>query len=157
MVIDRLHTHAVHELVEHLGSGAFEERVGGAFATNAVHDVTSLVILLHHLGDGIDVILKVGVDRNSEISILAGGIEACHEGILVAHIASQFKAAHVRVTATILLDELPSAVARAIVHIEDVAPLSHQSVTHHAVEQGGELLVGLWQHFLLVVARHHYR
>ena len=101
--------------------------------------------------------MQVGIDRDGHIGILTRSVKASHEGILVAHIASQLEAAHMLVITAVLLDELPGAVARAVVHIEDVTPLSHQSVTHHAVEQGRELLVGLWQHFLLVVARHHYR
>ena len=157
MVIHGLHAHALHEPVGQLCRRALEERVCRAFAAHTVDNVTTAVIFSHHLGDDLDIVLQVSVNRDDCISIGTGGVQSCHEGVLMSHIAREFETTHMGIVLAVGSNHLPRAVARAVVDIEHIAGIRHQSVTYHAVEQFTQLVVGLGQHFLFIEAWHHYR
>ena len=136
MVIDRLHAHCIHEPVKALGSRTLKKSVGVAFAAYPVDDVTTGIEFFHHLGNGIDVILEIGIDRHGDIGIVKRGHQSGHQSVLMAHIAGKFQASHVRIALTIGFDEAPSVVTRAVVDVKNVTPLPYQPVSQQAVKQG---------------------
>ena len=71
--------------------------------------------MAHHLGDTLDVILQVGIDGDDGICPLSGGHHACHDGILMTHITRHVDTLHKLVLRMKLTDDLPRAVAAAIV------------------------------------------
>ena len=101
-------------------------------ATNAINDVIAGIKLPDHLGNDVDVILQVCIDGDGHIGINISGFQSRHECILVPHIACQFQATHV--AARIALNQLPRAVTRAVINIEDVAVITDDAIAHHAAK-----------------------
>lgn len=81
MVINRLYSHYFHQLVESEGSGTFEESVGFTFPAYTINNVTSLSVAFEHFGNGVDVILQVGIYGNGDITSFFDGIQSGHECI----------------------------------------------------------------------------
>lgn len=76
MVINRLYSHYFHQLVESEGSGTFEESVGFTFPAYTINNVTSLSVAFEHFGNGVDVILQVGIYGNGDITSFFDGIQS---------------------------------------------------------------------------------
>ena len=78
--------------------------------------------------------------------------EAREQGVLVAAVARERHAAEARVPLGQALDDLPGAVARAVVHEQHVARGVGPAAAHQLVELGGEQPARDGQDLLLVVA-----
>ena len=57
MIIDHVTTQLPQQFIIQLGRVLFEKSIRGTVATNAIDNVSTSQPFLHHLGDGIDVIL----------------------------------------------------------------------------------------------------
>ncbi len=73
------------------------------------------------------------------------GVKTSHEGILMPHVTSEFETSHMGIGLTIACNELPRAVARTVINIEDVTLVTHLPLPYHGVKQTKQTLVALRQ------------
>lgn len=111
VVEHRLDAHPVEQLVKALCGEALEERIGVALAARAIHDRVSCLVLLHHVVDGVYIVLAVAVYGDGYVAKVLGLHEAREHGVLVATIAGLGDADVVGVLVGKVVDELPRAVA----------------------------------------------
>ena len=57
MIVNRLNAHHLHNLIEALCGGTFEESIGLTFLADTVYDVTAIMELIDHLFDHGHIIL----------------------------------------------------------------------------------------------------
>ena len=131
---------------------ALEPRIGFARAAHAVDDLTAFVIFFQKAVDGVDVILKVGIQGNDDIRLVLDGHKPGQERVLVAAVARKIHPVYQRVFPVVALDERPGIVLRAIVDVDDPAFLGDEAAAHQIVHFFRQLPGGFGQHFLFVVA-----
>ena len=151
MIIDALDAHRLLKLVEGLGRHALHEGIGGAGDLDTIDDVVALGKVAHHLGDALDIILKVGIDGDDGIGPLTGGHHASHDGVLVAHVAGEVDPLHVFIGGVQLTDNLPRTVATAIVDEDHHGIGADKAIGDHALEEGREALCGVAKHIFFVI------
>ncbi len=72
MIIDNANTHEEHELVKHQGSITLKKSVGFPFSAHGINGVKSCPKLLDHIGNNLNIILQIGINRNRAIGIVGG-------------------------------------------------------------------------------------
>ena len=120
MVVDDLLVEAAHQPVEGLRADALEPRVALAALPHAVDDVLARVHLPCHVDDGGLVVLKVSVDGYDGIAVVDALLQSGPQCILVAFVVGEFDALHRGVVPGLVGDELPRAVAAAVINQQQV-------------------------------------
>ena len=131
---------------------AFHQWVGLAGNFYSIHDIIAFLEVFHHLGNALNVVLQVGINGDDGICPVFGCHHTSHDGILVTYVMSQVNATDKLVFLVQLADNLPSAVAAAIVYKHHHAVAGNQPLADHPLEEGCQSLNGGTQYFLLVVA-----
>ena len=155
MVEHNIHAQRLHHLVKALSRKALEERVGFALAAHAVNDLIALVIIVHHLIDGVDVVLQVRIHRDDHVRIVDGGQQAGQQRVLMAAVAGEVHAGkHLRFLLVQLADDRPGVVAGAVVDKHHAALAADFALVHQLMHLFAQALARLRQHFLLLIARY---
>ena len=155
MVEHDIHAQRLHHLVKALGREALEERVGLALAAHAVNDLIALVIIVHHLVNGVDIVLQVRVHRDNHIRIVHSGQQARQQRVLMAAVAGEVHAGkHLRLLLVQLADNRPGVVAGAVVDKHHAAPAADFALVHQLMHLFAQALARLGQHLLLFIARY---
>ena len=94
MIVNRLDAHHLHNLIEPLRSGTFEESVGLTFLTDTVYDVTAVMELIDHLFDHSHIILQIRIDGNRHIGQIHRRDQSGGQCELMSHIAGQLYTAY---------------------------------------------------------------
>ena len=63
MIVNRLNPHHLHNLIESLRSGTFEESIGLTFLADTIYDVTAVMELIDHLFDHSHIILQIRMKK----------------------------------------------------------------------------------------------
>ena len=153
MVIDGVRAQRLHETVEGERRRSLKDAVRAAAAAHAVDDVGAVAVNGHHFGDGINIVLQVGVDAHQCVGPRTGRRQSGQEGRLVAGIGGQVEAVDPTAGAVELTDEGPGAVVAAVVDIEDKTARPDRSLGDEVVDQGAEAAVGLFEHSFFAEAR----
>ena len=114
-------THGPHDLVEPFRRGALEEGILLAGGADTVDHLIALQVAVHHLVNGIDIVLKVGVHGDGGVALALDRHESRHEGVLMALVAGEADAAEDGVGLMQVADHLPGAVLGAVVDENDLA------------------------------------
>ena len=123
MVEHHVCAHHLHDLIKALGGELLEKGIRFPGIPHAVDHVISGIVLVHHLVNGIDIVLEVGIQGNCHVAVILHCHQAAQQRILVSPVPGQ---AHALVNGILLvqrLDDLPGAVLRAVVDKDDAALL----------------------------------
>lgn len=101
--------------VERHGTHALEHGVGLAAHLHAVDDVVAFGEVVDHLRDGLEIILKVGINGDDGIGMVFHRHHAGHDSILVTDVVGKIDAAHERILLLQLADDVPCMVTASIV------------------------------------------
>ena len=135
MIIDGLHPELALEFVECRGRHAFEHRIGITLHLHAIHHLIAFVEVVHHLFDGVDIVLKVHVHCYQCVAMVGRLHHAGHDGVLMPDIAREVKPFDALVLAMEPGDYLPAFVAATVVHNQHIAVSRDFPFGHEAVEQ----------------------
>ena len=116
VVVENVLVGGLHYAVERLCRDALEPCVGLALLSHAIHDVAAVVLdLTRHAHDGCLIVLKVSIYRHHGVAQRQGLFHACPQRVLMAHVVGELQPRHLLVGFGRLADELPCAVAAAVV------------------------------------------
>ena len=124
-------------------------------ARDAVDNLVAFAEELHHLDDGVGVVLEVGVDADGGVTLVAHRHEARKEHLLMAAVVGQRDTFDAGVGGVEVGDNLPCSVARAVVAAQHVALGRDESVGAHHVENLQHTGHGDRQGVLLIIAGNH--
>ena len=152
VVVDALHAHGLEQAVEGLRREALEERVGLAAGAHSVDHVAAVEVGVDHLLHRGDVVLAVAVDRDGGVAAPARLHEAAEQRVLVPAVAGERAAAVGGIGGGQLPDDLPGAIAAAVVHEQHVGARRHLALGEQVVELCLEEPARDGEDLLLVVA-----
>src|SRR6185437_11678774 len=112
-------------------------------------------MLREHVRDDLYVILQIRIDADEHVTLHCE--ESCEQRILMAPVAGELDAADPRVLARESLDQLPRAIAAAIIDEDDPARGADACPPAQALEEIEQALRGHRQHLFLIEARHDDR
>ena len=151
MIEHTLHAHRGLQLIESLCRHALQEGIGLARHLHTIDHIVALLKVAHHLGDALQIVLKIGIDGHDSISPLTGCHHTSHDGILMADIAGEVDATHILALAMQLGDNLPGTVMTAVIDEDHHGVAADKSFGDHALKEGCQPLDGVAQHFLFII------
>ena len=152
MVIHHLGPHHGQELIEALGGGPLEEGIRLPAGTDAVDQLTAVMVGIHHGVHGVDVILPVAVDGDGDVALVLGLHQSGQDSVLVAPVAALADAQVMLVPAGQVTNNVPGFVLAAVVDEEDAAVLTDLAGGREGFDLIQEHGGGDGQHLLLVIA-----
>ena len=84
MVVDHICPHHLHEFIEAFSCKTLEESIGVSGISYAVDYLIAVVVFFHHGINGVDVILKVSIHRDSHVADVLYRHESGKNCILVS-------------------------------------------------------------------------
>ena len=153
MVVHHLAAQAFHQPVKHLGRMTLEERVGLPLAAHAVHDVRPVAPGLHHVHDGMHIVLQVRIDGHSRRRMAGSPLQSGPKCLLVARVVRQLQSADPPVGGSVAANQLPRPVAGTVVHIQEPSA-SNRPPDRKLLQYARQLPRGLGQDLLLIITRY---
>ena len=154
MVVDGIGAHGGHQLIEGQGRRALEHGIGLALLTHTIHDVGTLEVTVDHLGDGVDIVLQVGIDGDDGVGLGLERLHACHQGVLVAGIVGQLHTTHLTALLLELTYQRPRRVLGTVVDIGHETAGRDLRLGGQLAQQSCQAFVGLRQYGFLIIARY---
>ena len=156
MVRDQAHVQPVHEAVEKVRGAPLEGGVGTAVFAHAVHNVAAFGIAGQHFRDDPDVVLQIGVQADDAVRApLAGRVHTGPDRVLVPGVGREADAPAEGIVPVAFFQQLPGAVAAAVVHIQGVAFRPDQALGLAALQQLRQGVQRARQGFFLIIAGNH--
>ena len=115
MVVYRINSQSLHHLIKKLRSGALEKCVRLTLISDSVYYIVSFIVFVHHLVNGIDIILKIGIHGNDHIGIFLSDHKPCKQRVLMTAVPAQVYAVKQPVLIMQRLDYAPRGIPGAIV------------------------------------------
>ena len=155
MVFYDINTESGHQLIESAGGIAFEGSVGSTGASDTVNYVAALVIFFNELVDGINVVLEVGIERNSHIAAVFSIGKTGEEGVLMTSVTGKLESFKKLGGLEEGGDDLPSFILTSVVYEKDTAFGRYGSLRDESLKLFKHLFRRLGESLLFVVAGNH--
>ena len=154
MIVNDVSSKGIHQLIESQGRIFLEKSIRRTLPAHAVHDVGSSAPGIHHPDDGTHVVLQVGIDGHGCIRMGCRPLQTGPQRLLMTDIVRQLQPGHTWMCFGKSPDKFPSAVARTVVHVENL-PFVYLPVRKQFIHHRRKLTGRLGQHLFFIITRHH--
>ena len=157
VVIGDIHAQRLHQAIEHQRRAALEGGIGIAPVAHAIDHIASFPVLFDKAVHGIHIVLQIRIHRNGHVAAAPRGHQPGQQRVLVAPVAAELDPLKQRVFLVQGADQLPGAVAAAVIHQKDAALRRDQALPGQLSHLFHKPARGFRQHLLLVVTgdNHH--
>ena len=156
MIVNRLDAHHLHNLIEPLRSGTFEESIGLTFLTDTVYDVTAVMELIDHLFDHSHIILQIRIDGNRHIGQIHRRDQSGGQCELMSHIACQLHAAYLyRMRLMFFFDQLPCTILTSIINKQNKTVFRNLPFADQIIQYPPQCFGSNLQHLFFVITRNY--
>ena len=152
VVVHHLSPHGVQQFIKTFGGKTFKESIGIALTAHTVHHIAAVPISIHHAVHGVDVVLAVAIDGNCDVAAVFCLHQACQHCVLVPTVAALADTDIVFITGRQLVDDLPGAIPRAIIHKQHPAVGADLPCRCQVVDFLQKQRCRNRQHLLLIIA-----
>ena len=135
MIKDNLNSHKMHELIEGFCCESFEDSVRFPRASDTVYDLIATIIRLNHTGNRVDIILKICIHCDGDITILFYGHKSCKHCILMSDVVGKVNSAKAkRILLMQCTDDTPCLILGAIIHKNNTTVFRDKLLIDHVIE-----------------------
>ena len=153
VIRDSADTEPTTQLVEALRRGALEPRIRLPAVTTTIDNITPLAIATHHVTDLLLIILQIGIDTH--ISIRRSRKEPRQHGPLMSEVAGKVHPAVQRILLHQPVDNFPSCIRAAIVHVTHITFPGHLPCLNHRTQQSLQCRRCARQHLFFKITGNH--
>ena len=133
MIIHDIHPHLTLKGIEEMRTRTLEPAVGRTVAPDAIYDFLSCIKRLYHFHNGIGIVLKIRIDRNSRITLVLRSKKPGKQHILMSAVMGERYAFHAPVGLVEFLDDIPGTILASVVTTQNKAVGGGNSLIRHMV------------------------
>ena len=139
MVENYLNAHCRHEFIESLGCKAFEECIFFARRAHTVNYIVTRNKVVHHLFNGVDIVLEIGVEAYHGVSVFFRGHKSREQSVLMPLVAGKIYSGKNAVTGAKGTYYIPCVVLRSVVDKSYFALGRYFAAVYHGLHDGFQL------------------